>query len=264
MFNDIGVPVKLVTPGYPVSVMGLKLVPDVGGLITQKPHQSLPEELPEAPTDTSPEVPEASIDSELEETKPKPAFNLILKADAQGTLEAIIHSALHDEVTLISKGVGPINESDILLAQITHSLIIGFNIPITPSAKKLAKTEKIAVKQFNIIYKLLEFLEEKILTMIEPTINEEDLGTAQVAAVFNIRNQSIAGCKVTAGKIDQTLPIHLVRKDKIVKDAKIKSLKSGKDDISVAKSGTECGIILEPILDVRVGDVIKSYRIIEE
>lgn len=297
MFDDPGNRVSLAKPGDPVAIMGLKSVPVVGSVMTQDPVSPQPtKETSKTPNQIEEEGKSDSDDKKS--TKPKkskkdkndknkdeegvdnddqdqnqnneepeeerPAFNLVLKADTAGTLEAIIQSAIHDEVTLVHSGVGPVSESDVLLAQSTNSLIIGFNTRVTAAAAKLAKLEKVTIKEFNIIYKLIEFLEEKILTLIEPTINEEELGVAEIKATFDIRGESIAGCKVLSGTIEKKHPIHLVRDDKIIKDAKIKSLKRGKDDIAKVKSGGECGIVFKNQLDFKEGDRIKSYRTIED
>lgn len=285
LFNDHGDKINTAKPGDPVTIMGLKQVPEVGSVVTDEPQTAKPilkeNKVEDAPSDKEPEEAadskdtkedapsdkesEKTIDSEdVKEKEERPAFNLILKADTPGTLEAIIQSAIHDEVTLVLSGIGPVSESDVLLAQSTKSLIISFNVPIASSAQTLAQLEKVTIKQFNIIYKLIEFLEEKILTLIEPTINEEELGVAEIIASFEIRGEFIAGCKVKSGTINKNYPIHLVRNDKIIKDSKIKSLKKGKEDIKTVKSGSECGIILQPSIDFKVGDTIKSYRTIED
>jgi translation initiation factor IF-2 len=245
LLDDAGKKINQALPGDPVVITGFKSMPSVGSVITSKPITTQADLI----------VPEDS--SELAAN----TLRLIIKADANGTLEAIIGSIKQPEIELIGSSIGPVVDSDVLLAQATKSFIIAFNVNVTSSAKKLAQIEKVNIETFNIIYKLLEFLEEKVLKIIEPTINEIEVGTAEVITRFDIRGEIIAGCKVSSGKIFAGNLIHLSRKDKIVADAKVKSLKSGKQNLKEAKAGTECGITFEPELDIKTGDVLKSYRI---
>jgi translation initiation factor IF-2 len=250
-------------PSQPALILGLKTVLPVGGTLTGHPVAPAPLVLPQKPVTPPPPV-EGEAVPEEEETEVKPHFNLILKADTVGTLEAILQAVMQDEITLIDKGVGPVTESDVLLAHDTQAVIIGFAIPVTPASQRLADLEGVKIKIFTIIYELIEFLEDKVLELLEPTIHEEEMGSAQVVQMFDIRGEKIAGCQVLTGRVQKNDRIHLTHRNKITGDAKIASLKQGKADIKLVKAGEECGIVTDPPFDFRTGDVIKSYRIIEK
>ncbi len=246
LFDQFGKSVKTVYPGDPVEIIGFKSVPQVGSSITTKP------------TEVTPVEEAAVVDKDAEEEE-KPTCNLIIKADTEGTLEAI-KSSISTDFTLIGSSVGQVIESDILLADSTDAEIISFGVPITSSAKKLAKIEGITINSFTIIYKLLEYLEEKMLKLMEPTIDEVKLGEAEIIAIFEMKGDKIAGCKIKSGEIAKRHRLHLIREDKIITDPKIRSLKRGKEDIPLAKSGTECGIVFGSYIDFKVGDVLESYK----
>lgn len=256
--NDLGQSLTQAEPGTPVMLMGFSFVPPVGSLITSVPSlkpvteviSSIP---PETPTNINP----------AEKPEIPPHLNVILKADTVGTLEAIRQN-IAGELAILDSGVGPINESDILLAESTHAFIIGFNVEMTSSAQKLASLEKVKVFTFKIIYELLEFLEKKVLELLEPEIYEEEMGTATIEATYLIRGERIAGCLVKSGRFIKTNPVHAYRGNKLLKNLIIKSLKSGKEDIESAKEGTECGLVFTNPIDFRVGDMLKSYRLIEK
>jgi translation initiation factor IF-2 len=248
LFNDLGKPIKTAKPGDPVEIIGFKGVPAVGSILTGQPVT--PVELPASVT------PPPSPD---ETETPKPECNLIIKADTEGTLEAV-KSSISPDITIIDASVGPVNESDVLLADSTQAEIICFNVPILNSAKRLAEIESVTISSFKIIYKLLEYLEEKMLKLMEPTIDEIELGQAEIIALFEMKGDRIAGCKVKSGEIAKNHRLHLIRDGKIVTDPKIRSLKRGKEDIPLAKTGTECGIVFNAHVDFRVGDVLESYK----
>lgn len=285
MFDHLGKLARKAIPGQPVEIMGFKDVPQVGSSIT--PAKVEPEEedkKPDKTTKKEDEQPKKKVvrkgtegkgkkakesqkkveEDEPQEEEEKPTINLVLKADTAGTLEAIIQSIGQEEISLVGQGIGPVNESDILLAQATEALVIAFNVSTTTTAKRLAGIENITIKRFNIIYELLEYLEKKVLKLLEPTIDEEETGSAKIAMRFEIRGDIIAGCEVNSGKINSGSLVHLERDKKAIADSKIKSLKSGKDNVKTVKAGNECGIVLDPQIDFKVGDVIKSYRKIDQ
>lgn len=241
MFSDKGEPVQRATPGQPVLVLGFSQTPQVGAMLgSEKPPKPI-----------------AKIDkiSETEEKKLK----IILKADMAGTLEAIIGS-FSDEILIIHSGVGEINESDVLLASTTGAEIVGFNVKIPSLSKKLAETEGVKVKTYKIIYELLEDLEKKVLKILEPTIDEQILGTAEIIAEFEIDKQRIAGVKVKSGILTKQDAIHLQRGKEYLGDCRIKSMKKSKLDVDKVKEGEEFGVILSPALDFHKGDMLISFK----
>jgi translation initiation factor IF-2 len=201
--------------------------------------------------------------SDEQEEEEKQTVKIILKTDVVGTLQAIT-SNLSEEVEVIDKGVGDVSESDVLLAQATGANIIAFNSGISNSAQKLAQIEKVKIKTYKIIYKLFEDLEKKVLKILEPTIDEEELGRAAVIAEFTIKGTRIAGCQVESGEISRTSSVHLKREDQIIADAKIKTLKTGKQEVDKVKAGNQCGISFNKKIDFQVNDVIISYRNIDK
>jgi len=246
MFDDKGKRVTIAYPGEAVEILGFSKAPLVGSKIFRG---SLEERLP------FPSKPKALKKEKEEEKKIK----IILKADTQGTLEAILGS-LPQEVRIIFSGIGNVNKSDVLLAKTSEAQIIGFNVKASGMVEKLAETEGVEIKTYNIIYELLEDLEKKVLKILEPTIDEEILGQAKIIAEFIVRNQRVAGCKVEEGEIEKNSPLHLKREGKIIADCQIISMKLGKKDIQRAKKGEEFGMILSCPVDFKIGDMLISYR----
>lgn len=255
-------------PSTPVEILGFKNLPSAGQIIGAKPGKTLVPKQPTLPTKPSLTKKEAEEEEEAQEPKEeeeekKQTIRIVLKADVTGTLEAII-SNLSEEVEIVGSGVGEVNESDVLLAQATDATICAFNTKISNSAKKLSELEKVQIKAYNIIYKLFADLEKQVLKILEPTIDEEVVGEAKVVAEFTVRGVEIAGCKVKSGEINKNLAIHLKRGEEIIADAKIRSLRRGKDDIDSAKAKSECGIAFKPKIDFKINDMIISYRKIDE
>ena len=254
MFDEVGRKVSKALPGQPVEVLGFTFLPPAGAMVNKKGEKGLVFE--DKPLPKQPVVPVVS----QEETK---KLRFVLRADTAGMLEAIT-SSLPSEVLIMSSGVGNISESDILLAVTTKADILGFHVQIPTAVSKLAETEKIKIKTYNIIYELLEDVDKKVLRLLEPTIDETILGEAEIKAVFPINKDTIAGCKVHSGLISRRDMIHLKRDSKIIASARVKSLKTGKIDVEKVKKDDECGIVFSPPIDFTIGDVIISYREEEE
>lgn len=287
LLSDSGATLNSAGPSSPVELLGLKQVPSAGSVFTTpenlpqiekllKKNQDSPEPKPEPTPDPKPEPEpdktkesskpekpddpnESADETEEEEPEEKPTIKIILKADTKGTLEAIKQN-LSEEVILIQHSAGQVNEADVLLAQSTGSVIIAFHVPVSKSAKKLAEIEQVPVRTYDIIYKLLEDFESEVLKMLEPTIDERELGTAKVKAIFNIKQEVIAGCIVTKGKISLGDTIHLRRNNKIITDSKIASLKQGKVEVKQVEADSECGLVLKPELNVQEADHIVAFK----
>lgn len=242
MFDEKGKRVRVALPSQPVEVLGFKSVPSVGSVITPGPQKKL--EKKKKTTEV------------LEEGK---KLKIVLKADTLGTLEAI-KSNLSEEVELVESGVGDVSESDVLMASSVGAVIINFRTKIYRKVKELAALEKVKIKDYQVIYHLLEDLEKEVLHLLEPTIDEEVQGEAEVIAEFKIKGDHIAGCRVLKGRIDKTDPVHLKRKGKIMGTTKIKSFQKEKQDIKKAKTGDEVGIVFSPPLDFKLQDMIVSFR----
>lgn len=259
MKNDLGQVVSQAYPGDPVQVYGFGVPPQVGSLVTDVVYEEKKLSEIQAVSEENLVMTEKNeADIRVNDKK----LQLIIKADTQGTLEAIITSVMQDEIELISSGVGAIGEADVMLAQTTKAEVIGFNVEVNHSALRLAELDKVVIHNFSVIYKLIEYLEEKVLQMIEPAMYEETVGSAKVLAVFDIRGDRIAGCMVESGKLEINQPIRVMRKEVVVGESKIATMKQGKTEVKIGKAGKECGVVLADIIDFRVGDVLKCYRII--
>jgi translation initiation factor IF-2 len=249
MHNENNQKLSLALPGQPAEVLGFEAVPSVGALIKLFGQEK----------NTSSPAPKTSPKKEITAQKEKTKLRLILKADTKGTLEAV-RLNLPQEVELISEGVGPVSESDVLLAQTTGASLVAFNLPVSAQVKKLAQVESVAIKSYQIIYELLEDIEEKVLKILEPELGEEILGEAEILKKFLINQERIAGIQVLKGRLARDDKLHLKRGEKHLGDCQIASLKQGKKNLDKAKAGEEFGVKLTPELDFKRGDMLVSFR----
>ncbi|AJC87216.1 translation initiation factor IF-2 [Campylobacter insulaenigrae] len=199
------------------------------------------------------------------------ALPVILKADVQGSLEALkasLEKLTNDEikVNIIHSGVGGITQSDIELASASeNSIVLGFNIRPTGEIKERAKDKGVEIKTYNVIYNLLDDVKALLGGMMSPVISEEQLGQAQIRQVINVpKLGQIAGCMVTEGVINRGAKIRLIREGVVVFEGNISSLKRFKDDVKEVAKGYECGVGIEGCNDMREGDYIESYKKVEE
>jgi len=259
LFDEQAKHLKTVLPGQPAQVLGFKQVPPVGSQVTSQPPSQTP--TPSPSTTKTPPPPEADKDAkDAQETKTDlKKLKIILRADVAGTLEAITQN-LSDEVTLISSGVGDVNESDVLLAQSTGATIIAFRVKSTATAKQLADTEAILIKTYSLIHELLDDLQQQILKLLEPTIDEKVLGEAKIIAQFTVKGQAIAGCQVESGKFTVGDLIHLQRGKDQLADSKIKSIHQAKQAVDKAKKGDQCGLTFTTDLDFKLKDRLIAYQ----
>ncbi|EKD79877.1 MAG: hypothetical protein ACD_40C00271G0004 [uncultured bacterium] len=257
LFGDAGASLKEATPGMPVQILGFRTIPQVGEVIRPESSDDLSSASLLAGRQGS------ELGDSLEPLTPidplAKRLNLIIKADTAGSLEAI-RGSLTTDVNVVTSSTGDVTESDVLMANATGSIILGFNAHVSTSIAKLAEAEKVVLKSYKIIYELLEYLEKKILKLMEPTIDEEELGKATIIKVFEINGDHIAGTLVESGRLETGDTIHLHRQDGMVKDARIKSMRIGKDEVKKVPAGSECGLFLYPNLDVREKDAIIAYK----
>lgn len=255
MFDEKGKNVSVVLPGQSVEVLGFKRLPPVGGRVTTEVTEKNREHRILAPSGIK-KISETELEAG-EDAEEK--LKIILKADTAGSLEAI-KASLPQNCQIIKAAVGRINESDILLASTSSAQIIGFNVKAPGGVKKLAEAEKVKISLYQVIYELLEEIEKKILKILEPTIDEEILGKAEILAEFEINKERVAGCRVNEGAIRKIDQIHLLREERILGDVRIKSLRKGKENVEQVKKGEEFGVIFSPTLDFKMGDMLVSYR----
>jgi translation initiation factor IF-2 len=196
----------------------------------------------------------------------KTALNIVLKADVQGSAEALTESLSKlsgEEVTvkIVSSGVGGITESDAQLALASGAIIIGFNVRADNTAKKLIAEEDIDLHYFSVIYDVIDLIKSSILGMLKPVYKDEIIGLAEVRDVFrSSKLGAIAGCMVVEGTVKRANPIRVLRDDVVIYEGELESLRRHKDDVNEVKSGTECGIGVKNYNDVKPGDQIEVYE----
>jgi translation initiation factor IF-2 len=242
--DETGRNIKLALPSQPVQVLGFSSLPPVGEKISLHPPS-----ISDAPGKTS------SLPLPKEEEKRIP---VLIKADTQGTLEALTQS-LSNNVEILSASIGDLTENDLLLAQTAQAQIFIFRAKVPPAVKKLAHHESIKLFCSDTIYEILEELEKQVLKMLEPTIDEEITGQALIIAEFIINKDRIAGCRVEKGVLKKGDKVHLKRGENLIKNTTIDSLRQGKEDITQVKAGNECGLLFKPYIDFKKKDVIMSY-----
>ena len=276
LINDQGDTVDEAGPSVPVEVLGFNGPPEAGDRLAVVDNEARAREVTSYRAHQKREKSAASISgmrgsleqmmSQLKTTGRKD-FPLIIKADVQGSLEAILGSLEKlgtDEVAarILHAGVGGISESDVTLAEGFNAAIIGFNVRAHKEAASLAKRNGIEIRYYNIIYDLVDDVKKAMSGLLAPTLRETMLGNAQILEVFNISKVGkIAGCRVTDGTVERGANVRLIRDNVVVHEGKLSTLKRFKDEVKEVQSGQECGMAFEAYQDMRVGDVIECYRV---
>ena len=196
-------------------------------------------------------------------------LNLIVKADVQGSVEAVKQAMekLENEevkVKVIHAAAGAVNQSDVTLAKVSNAIIIAFNVRPDNMAKEMAEKDEVEIKQYSIIYQAIEDVEAAMKGMLDPKYEEKVIGNAEVRQTFKISNVgTIAGCYVISGKVERNAGVRVIREIVVIHDGHLATLKRFKDDVKEVTKGFECGIQIENYNDVKEGDVIEVY-IMEE
>ncbi len=257
MINDKGEYVKIALRGDAVEVLGLEKVPDVGSVVYKKSEAIVApvvSQNPASPIAVSAQGLSMPEDFFLEE---KPALSIILYADTNGSLEVIANS-LPKDIKIVLQKTGDVTPADILLAKSINGIILGFNIKIKPDIEKLAFQEKVLLKNYNIIYELIDEVSE-VLKGKELELQEKIFGKAKVLASFPFEKTQVLGIGVLEGRIAKGDKIRLMRKEETVGESTITSVRQGKNSISKIEQGTEGGILISPFLDFRIGDMLLSH-----
>ena len=276
MFNSKGKPIKEAGPSIPAQILGLSDVAEAGDKIYAVADEKVAREYADRAAEFKREerlIAKANTNledmySDIAEGELK-ELNIIVKTDVKGTVDAVSSSLtkLSNEevkVSVIAGAVGGITESDILLAQASNAIIIGFNVRPTQGALERAKDNNIEIRTYSVIYEAIEDVEKAINGMLEPEFKENVLGRAEVRETFKIPGAgTIAGVMVTNGLVTRKSKIRLLRDNIVVFDGEISSMKRFKDDASKLQSGYEGGIGLERFNDVKVGDVMEAYEMVE-
>lgn len=276
MVNDDGERIKKAGPSTPVEITGLNNVPLAGDQFLVFKDEKTARQVGEAREqkhlqESRGTQTKISLDDLFEQIKQgeMKELNVIIKADVQGSVEALASSLRKIEVDgvkikIIHTGVGAITESDIILASASNAIVIGFNVRPDINAQKAAKSEQVDVRLHNVIYKAIEEIEAAMKGLLDPEFEEKVIGQAEVRETFKVsRIGTIAGCYVTDGKILRNANVRLVRDGIVLFDGEISSLKRFKDDVREVEQNYECGITLKDYNDIKVGDIIEAY-VLEE
>ena len=276
LINDQGQTIQEAGPSVPVEVLGFNGPPEAGDRLAVVENEARARQVTDYRAHQKREKSAASnagmrgsleqMMSQLKTTGRKD-FPLVIKADVQGSLEAILGSLEKlgtDEVAarILHAGVGGISESDVTLAEGFNAAIIGFSVRANKEAAALAKRDGIEIRYYNIIYDLVDDVKKAMSGLLAPTLRETMLGNAQILEVFNISKVGkIAGCRVTDGSVERGANVRLIRDNVVVHEGKLSTLKRFKDEVKEVQSGQECGMAFESYQDMRVGDVIECYRV---
>jgi translation initiation factor IF-2 len=272
MFNEAGKHLKKAEPATPVEVLGLNAVPLAGDTFKVVSNEREARTLLEKDRDTQQRIPAhaktlglSDLSTQISTGQIK-ELNIILKTDVQGSIEPIRDSLeqLGDEkvkVRVIHSGSGGITEGDVLLALASKGIIIGFNSRPEPGAQRLAETERISIRYYNVIYELVKDVDKALKGLLEPTYTEVIEGQAEVLALFDAgKKGKVAGVSVKEGKMKRDALARVIRRGEPIHESRISSLRRFKEDVKEVATGFECGIRIEGFTDFQVGDIIQSYR----
>jgi translation initiation factor IF-2 len=271
LLDDRGKPVKQVGPSTPVKVLGFIGLPNAGDeflvMESERATKQLSDERLETKRTNKLFAPQrATLETLLETAGGRKVLRLVLKADTQGSVEAIVNALQQIEtkkvdLDMIHSAVGPISESDILLASASDAVVVGFNVKVESMAVPAAKREGVQVKLYSIIYELLDQMKDAMAGLLEPELRETVIGHAEVKQVFQLSRGIVAGCLVTDGRIARVARARILRKRQPVYDGGVSTLRRFQDDVKEVRSGLECGIKLGDFSEYQVGDVIEAYQL---
>ena len=271
LMDDRGQPVKEAGPSTPVKVLGFTGLPNAGDELlvmeSERTAKTLSEERLDAKRTNKLTVPQrATLESLLEADGGKKVLRIVLKCDAQGSVEALTGALQQIEskkvdLEIIHSAVGPVSESDILLASASNAVVIGFNVKVENTAVTAAKSEGVQIKLYSIIYELLDQIKDAMAELLDPELRETVIGHAEVKQVFELSRGIVAGCLVTDGRIARVGRARVVRKRQPVYDGGISTLRRFQDDVKEVRSGLECGLKLGDFSEYHVGDIIECYQL---
>ena len=272
MSNDQGKPIRSVLPGYPAEVLGFSSVPEAGDQLTvatnEREGRSLAEASGKSNAGTSGQGRALTLEEVVNQvgTDEVKELNLVVKADVQGSVEAVRGALerLVDEdatVRVLHSGSGAVTESDILLASASEAIVISFSIGAEPSAERLADRVGVEIRHYNIIYQLIDDVEKALHGMLDPVYTDVIVGRAEVREIFEgRRGTQIAGCRVSEGRMVRNGDVRVVRDGAVVEDSTISSLRHFREEVNEMNAGTECGIVLQGFNDFQEGDILEVHR----
>jgi len=272
MMDEKGKLVRKAGPSTPVEITGFAEVPEAGETFYEVKDEKTAKHLMERrkrqardrALNATSKVTLDDLFSQIEKGNLK-QLNLIVKADVQGSVEAVkqsLEKLSNDEVKVkvIHANVGAITESDVTLANVSNAIIIGFNVRPEPIAKDMAEKVEVEIKLYSVIYNAIEDVQCAMKGMLDPVFKETVIGNAEVRQTFKISDVgTIAGCYVTNGKVARNAGVRIIRENVVIHEGKLVSLKRMKDDAKEVASGYECGVQIENFNDIKEGDVIEAY-----
>ncbi len=281
IIDDKGNHVKEAIPGQPVEILGANATPFAGDILNVTTDESKAREIAQYRENKAKEIAaaksvkgRATMDQILaqREAGEKTRLPVLIRADVFGSIEAITGSLAKMEednegieVQILHTGVGGITESDVILANASNALIIGFNVRANMQARDLAAHEQVDIRYYNVIYNVIDDAKALLTGMLAPTIREEYIGQALIKEVFNITKVGkVAGCEVSEGGVKRGSKVRLLRDDVVIHEGMLKTLKRFKEEVKDVKEGQECGMAFENYDDIKAGDIIECYEIIEE
>ena len=274
LLNDRGESIKRVSPGMPAEVSGFLETPNVGDELVEMENErkarKLSEERQEELRRERLAIPKRSrmedVLAMMGDGTQKAVLRLLLKADVQGSVEAI-KKAISDiksekvECEFIGAAAGPVSESDVLLASSSDAVILGFNVKVETNAVRVVKSEGVQVKIFSIVYELIDQVKDAMLGLLEPETRETVLGHAEIKQIYKLNKGKAAGSYVSDGKMLRTAEARVLRDGQVVFDGRMSTLRRFKDEVEEVKSGLECGIRLADYDDYEEGDIIECYSL---
>ena len=272
MKDDKGKNVKAAGPSTPVEIMGLTEVPQAGDTFYEVKNEKMAKHLierrkrqeREKSINATTKVTLDNLFSQMEEGNLK-VLNLIVKADVQGSVEAVkqaLEKLSNEEVKVkvIHAAAGAVNQSDVTLAKVSNAIIIAFNVRPDNMAKEIAEKDEVEIKQYSIIYQAIEDVEAAMKGMLDPEFEEKVIGNVEVRQTFKISNVgTIAGGYVLSGKVERNAGVRIIRENVVIHDGHLSTLKRFKDDVKEVTKGFECGIQIENYNDIKEGDIIEVY-----
>jgi translation initiation factor IF-2 len=271
LIDDRGQAMKQAGPSTPVKVLGFTGLPQAGDeflvMDSERSAKTLSEERLLVKRSEKLSAPQrATLESLLVAADGMKHLRIVLKCDAQGSLEALtgalyLIESKKIDLEIIHAGVGPISENDILLASASNAVVVGFNIKVENMAVNAAKREAVQVKLYSIIYELLDQIKESMAGLLDPEHRETVIGHAEVKQVFKLTKGIVAGCLVTDGRISRTARARVLRRRQPVYDGGLSTLRRFQDDVKEVRVGLECGIKLGDFNEYQVGDIIECYNL---
>lgn len=272
MKDDKGKVVKSAGPSTPVEIMGLTEVPSAGDTFYEVKNEKMAKHLierrkrqeREKAINSNTKVTLDNLFSQMEEGNLK-VLNLIVKADVQGSVEAVkqsLEKLANEEVRVkvIHAAAGAVNQSDVTLAKVSNAIIIAFNVRPDSMAKELAEKDEVEIKQYSIIYQAIEDVEAAMKGMLDPEFEEKIIGNVEVRQIFKISNVgTVAGSYVLSGKVERNAGVRVIRENVVIHDGHLATLKRFKDEVKEVGKGFECGIQIEEYNDLKEGDIIEVY-----